>query len=218
MGHKSLLDCSENLSKPCIKWDTYIDHYEKHVSKYIGQNPVVLEIGIAKGGSLELWSKYFENGKVYGIDADEKCLQFEYEQENIKVLLGDQSSGEYWDHFLKTNTEEFDIIIDDGSHVNDDQILTLLKLFPRLKVGGTYVIEDTHTSYWSQWGGGFNKPESFISVTKTLIDLLHLQHIRDCSPNDEIKNIFRGLESVTYHNSFVVLTKENERDMKELRL
>jgi len=63
------------------KWDYYFEIYEKHFQRFIGRSPVILEIGVCDGGSLELWKTYFGTGsKVVGIDIDPRCLAFADEQ------------------------------------------------------------------------------------------------------------------------------------------
>ncbi len=195
-----------SLKNESSKWNNYLEVYETHLTKYINTRPNILEIGIAKGGSLEFWSKFFNNGKIFGVDIYEDCKKYESLENNIFVEIGDQSSDLFWHNFSK-NKEQFDVIIDDGSHITDHQIKTLFSLFPSLKENGTYIIEDTHTSYWTDYNGGFRHPRSFVEFTKQLIDLLHRQHI-GVSPPKEFE-IFSGLSNISYYNSIVVLTKKS---------
>jgi hypothetical protein len=202
------------LEKESVKWDTYFDAFETHLTKYIDKSPNVLEIGIAGGGSLEFWSKFFRNGQIYGIDINEKCLEYQYSQNNIHIALGDQGSPDFWDWYLK-DKPKFDVIIDDGSHINEHQILTMIKTFPHLKECGTFIMEDTHTSYWEGWNGGFGKKDSCIEFSKGLIDLLHKQHINMAAP-PALQHIFHNLKSVTYYNSMIIMVKDYVNDMKPL--
>jgi hypothetical protein len=50
-------------------------------------------------------------------------------------------------------TGPLDIIIDDGSHINRDVLTSFHYLFPGLRTGGFYVIEDLQTAYWPGYGG-----------------------------------------------------------------
>ena len=193
-----LVEILQGLEKRTVKWNTYFDDYEKHLNKYVQQNPTVLEIGVAEGGSLEMWSKYFVNGSIHGMDLDQRIMDYKYSQPNIFTHHGDQSSDEYWDYFNNHTNIMFDVIIDDGSHVNSHQILTLLNLFPRLKNNGTYVIEDTHTSYWQPYEGGLLKQGTFIETVKGLIDFLHRQHI-DAHLNEKMVDIFKDLKSIQFY-------------------
>jgi hypothetical protein len=203
----SLLETYKQLNFNSLKWDTYFDHYDKHLSRFVGKAPNVLEIGVGEGGSLELWCRYFENGKIFGIDANPECVAHEYNNENINVELGDQNSEEFWELYLK-DKEKFDIIIDDGSHISQHQLTTMSCLFPHLKEGGLYIVEDTHTSYWPSWDGGFQKPGTYVETMKMMVDFLHRQHIPESQPSPQLTNIFDGLKSIQFYNSMVVLEKD----------
>ena len=118
---------------------TYIPVYQKLFEPYQNKNIKILEVGISTGSSLILWSKYFSNAEIHGAD-----IQFEElkrDQLNLhtklKLHLGDSTK--------KTFTEtldNYDIIIDDGSHVPEDQISTYKNLIGKLNDGGIYIIED----------------------------------------------------------------------------
>ena len=124
-----------------MKWDGYFDVYEEHISKYIGQNAKLLEIGVAQGGSLEMWAKYLENPEIHGIDLHPDIVNYKYDYDNIHLTVGDQGDIDFIESFIEKNND-FDIIIDDGSHVQNHQTLSLIVLFSALKQGGIYIIED----------------------------------------------------------------------------
>lgn len=207
-----LYDIFLKLEKSSMKWDGYFDVYEEHFSKYIGQNANILEIGVAQGGSLEMWAKYLENPQIYGIDLYPGILKYKYDYPNIHLEVGDQSSSGFWDKFCSNNVE-FDIIIDDGSHKQIDQTYTLIRLFSKLKYGGVYIVEDTHTSYWQEkfgnvYDGGFKKPGTFIENAKDFVDLLHVQFFGKELLQPILLEFFKDLYSVTFYNSMVVLKKK----------
>lgn len=188
------------------KWTGYFDVYERHLSKFVGKAPKILEIGVLGGGSIELWLKYFgEDTKVIGIDIDPRCLQYKYNG-NAVVQLGDQSNPAFWDEFLD-KFNDFDIIIDDGSHIMEHQILTLQKTFPFLKEGGVYICEDTHTSYWPNWNGEYGKQGTFLDYTKYISDTMNQQHFQN-KMDPAVLKTFENLYSMSYYNSMVVLEKE----------
>lgn len=204
---KNIRDIYFNLEKFSTKWDPYLDAYEKHFSKFVGTEPTMLEIGVADGGSIELWLKYFGKSTIYGIDADPKWLEHKYTQEGkVQLDFGDQGDPNFWDMYLK-DKPLFDIILDDGGHEMGQQVVTMLKAFPHLKDGGVFMVEDTHTSYWKEWGGGFRSPSSYIEFTKNLVDLLHSQHLKEITPPPELHKIFSSISSITYYNSMVVFEK-----------
>lgn len=208
-----LVDLFWKLEKPSTKWTGYFDVYERHVSKFIGKKPRVLEIGVLGGGSIDMWHEYFGKGtQTIGIDIDPRCLGYKYEHD-AKIVLGDQGDPAFWDSFLAEHGN-FDIIIDDGGHTMTQQIVTVQKTFPNLNPGGVLVVEDTHTSYWGQFNGGFAKADSFLNYSKRLTDVVNQQHFeRELLPSGSAKT-FKGLYSVSFYNSQVVFEKENLKEFK----
>jgi SAM-dependent methyltransferase len=196
----------DETEKPSTKWSGYFDVYEKHLGKFVGKAPKILEIGVLGGGSIELWLKYFGEGtKVIGVDIDPRCLQYKYDGD-ATVVMGDQGSVEFWESLMSEHND-FDIIIDDGSHVMHHQIITLQQTFPHLREGGVYICEDTHTSYWPKWGGEFRKDSSFLSYSQTITDVVNQQHFQNRIDETVLKT-FHNLYSVSFYNSMVVLEKE----------
>jgi len=65
----------------------------------------------------------------------------------------------------------FDIILDDGNHKTYHQLVSFTSLFlDALKDGGCYMVEDTHTNYWTSH---VDTPQSFIELSKRIVDMLH---------------------------------------------
>jgi len=130
----------------------YTEFYEPFVKKY--ECPIILEVGVDKGGSLMMWNDYYEGKcRIYGIDIDDKK---EYETENIHIYQCDQGNKNSLDAFVKEmedNNIKFDIIIDDGSHTVTHQFLTLYKFSSLLNKDGIYIIEDLHTSFNFNYSG-----------------------------------------------------------------
>lgn len=119
---------------------SYIKTYDSIFEQYQNKNINILEIGIYEGHSLSLWSRYFTpTSNIYGIDTNNDCKQ--YERGNISVLIGDATNEE----FIKQSFGDirFDIIVDDGSHIKDEQLASFKVLFDTyLNEGGIYIIED----------------------------------------------------------------------------
>ena len=125
-----------------FKWEHYFEAYHRHLSKFVGRGPNVLEVGIYSGGSLEMWRSYFgENCHVYGVDIEHACKA--YETKYISVFVGDQADREFWKS-LRGDVQSIDILIDDGGHTVDQQRVTLEEMLPHLRAGGVYVCEDIH--------------------------------------------------------------------------
>lgn len=118
--------------------------YESRLRHRRSDPLLMIEIGVQKGGSLRTWGEYFSQGTIVGIDIDPTCVT--HQGENRYVRIGDQSDPS----LLFDVVAEFgrpDIILDDGSHRWDHQIQTLQTLYPLLKAGGVYIVEDIDTSF-----------------------------------------------------------------------
>lgn len=116
----------------------YISEIYDYLFKNYKYNSKILEIGIQEGYSINLWSDYFQNSKIYGIEIDSNKLKIPIFGKNYKILIEDAYSND----FIKSISEKFDIIIDDGPHCVNSQKIALEKYFNLLNDGGILVIED----------------------------------------------------------------------------
>ena len=126
-----------------------VHHFTKHYEVYfelLRDFPLkILEIGVQSGASLRMWKQYFPKAQIYGIDYYDVDVM---EEDRIKVIRGQQKDPKVLEEVLLHGP--FDIIIDDGSHKNPDIMASFEYLFPRMKPGGIYVIEDTTCTYWGK--------------------------------------------------------------------
>ena len=121
--------------------------YEIYFDRFKLKPIRLLEIGFRHGASLALWSKYFQNGFILGVDnlsdisltAEQSVNQDWVNRPNVKTVYGDA----YSDHFAAQIDGLFDIIIDDGPHSLKSQQRALELYLTRLNVGGLFVVEDT---------------------------------------------------------------------------
>lgn len=127
------------------KWNHYFPIYERHFAKFRNGQPLtLLEIGIYSGGSLDMWRDYFGSPvHIIGVDVQEACMAYHDPARGVTVLIGDQSSADFWRYF-KATQPKLDIVIDDGSHKPRHQITTLEELLPHMNPGGVYLCEDIH--------------------------------------------------------------------------
>lgn len=187
------------------KWMHYFDVYDRHFSKYRGKDIVLVEVGVFQGGSLQMWRDYFGPGaKIYGIDNNKKCAQLDV-GENVEIIIGSQEDR----HFLrelKAKLPKIDILIDDGGHTMNQQIVTYEELFDHVKDDGVYLCEDLHTSYWSKWGGGYRNPKSFIEYSKAFIDYINAYHSK--TPELGVNDFTKSVGSIHYYDSILVLEKK----------
>lgn len=118
----------------------YATTYDSILTPYRNTAKSVLEIGVLNSASVKMWKEYFQYAQITGVDINPVCKQ--YEEDRINIIIGDQSKEETF-----SSLGELDIIIDDGSHFPSHQIASFEILFPRLKDGGVYIIEDLHAQY-----------------------------------------------------------------------
>lgn len=123
----------------------YMVEYEKYFAPIRETTRLVLEIGIEQGQSLQIWREYFPNAVVCGIDHAEICKR--YEGERTRVFIGEQQDEVFLKAMCDQVEGQFDIIIDDGSHVLAQYIRSLRALSPKLKPGGYYFIEDINAGW-----------------------------------------------------------------------
>lgn len=188
-------------SRSVHKWDHYLNIYENWFSKYQNSNFLMFEIGVMDGGSLDMWRQFFgPQAVLVGIDIDPACAE-RVSSPNI-VRIGSQDDPQ----FLQSLVEEFgrpDVVLDDGSHIGRHQSAAFDALFPLLKDGGLYAIEDTHTSYWPDWEGGFRKSGTAIEFAKELIDQQHAWYHSELSAG--IAKTY--IPAIHFYDSIIMIEK-----------
>jgi methyltransferase family protein len=205
MGEKDVSLWSEFLTnQDCQihKWTHYFPIYERHFRPFINRTVTLIEIGVWKGGSLQLWKRYLGPfARIIGIDIDPTCKAVEEDQ--ISIRIGNQNEPA----FLQKIFDEFgspDVVIDDGSHMMEHIAASFEFLYPRMDKNGVYLIEDLHTAYWEEYGGGLRRPESFIERCKTFIDALNADHSRGTVP---VSAFSKTTLSIHFYDSVVVFER-----------
>ena len=122
----------------------YLPHYQRNLFEFdIRSDPLtLLEIGVWEGASLRMWHEYFPHATVIGVDKHDRDIEID----GVEIVIADQADKQSLDS-LRVLRGPFDIIIDDASHISSLTIQTFDMLWPALKPGGLYVIEDLQTSY-----------------------------------------------------------------------
>lgn len=184
------------------KWRHYFPVYERHFAPWVDRATTFLEIGVSKGGSLKLWQRYFgPYATIIGIDIDPACAR--YEAPGIHVRIGSQSDPAFLDRVLA----EFgvpDVVLDDGSHHMDHVRATFEYLYPRLTSDAVYLVEDLHTGYLPEYGGGTDSPANFFHYAHAAVLQMNRHWARDPIPVDPI---FDNTRSVCFYDSMVCLEK-----------
>jgi demethylmacrocin O-methyltransferase len=132
---------------------SYTPEYNRLLSPLRDSIFNVLEVGIGNdelmipivgrayrpGASLRMWRDYFPNADIYGCDILPSVLFQEY---RIKTFLVDQSSEKSLNESMESLGKAFDLIVDDGSHVDEHMRLSFRTLWPYVRPKGIYIIED----------------------------------------------------------------------------
>jgi hypothetical protein len=196
------------------KWDHYIEIYDRHFSAFRNKEIVFVEIGVAHGGSLQMWREYFgEKARLIGIDINPECKNFE--EQNTEIIIGSQEDSEFLKS-LKSRLPPIDIFIDDGGHTMKQQILTFQFLYEKVKLGGSYVCEDLHTSYWYEYGGGLRSKKSFIEFSKNFIDNMHGWYMSKKLKPVMLNNLTKSIYSLHYYDSILVIEKKHIKEPKSI--
>ena len=185
----------------------YFELYEIFLNKYQNSNIKILEIGVFNGDSLKIWREYFTNAIICGFDIDDKKISIP----GVDILIGDQTDPIFLSSLLN-KYKNFDIIIDDGSHVSKHIIKSFDFLFNYLNLGGLYIIEDLQTSYFPRYGGSrvnLNKKNTSINFIKKLLDSVNYENYD--RPFYK-KNKYDGLiKSVNMYQNIAFIEKGNSR-------
>jgi len=192
----------ENNDRTIHKWMYYFPVYERHLSKYRNTPVKVLEIGVSEGGSLQMWKKYFgESATIVGIDIYE---QYKFEEDQISVEIGSQSDTKFLGELIE-KYGSFDIIIDDGSHVQTDVLTSFFFLYPFLNDDGCYIIEDGQTSYFELFQGGINSPTNMFSVIREYIHDLNSDYIKE-----PYEQTLKNVSSMCFYDSMIAIEKSSK--------
>jgi hypothetical protein len=166
----------------------------------------IFEIGIEWGGSLRLWERYFPKASVYGIDIADKSSM---DSKRIHTFVADQADRNQLKHFIRTYGNAYDIILDDGGHAMDQQQISFGFLFPYLKPGGYYIIEDVHSSlpdYYRDLGLDYHVKDDETNTT--------LRMIQNFVETKKIESQYLRPEETRYlnrHIEYAVLFAKNSK-------
>jgi hypothetical protein len=129
--------------------------------------------GYRPGGSLRAWRDYFPQADVHGMDVQPDT---QFSENRIRTHICDSTAGEQVASFFRVHDGlAFDVIIDDGSHVDVHQLRTLENLYPHLKPGGYYIIEDVYpgsgllTKLWDEVRRIVRGDFVFVTEAKNLV-------------------------------------------------
>lgn len=211
---------ADRTGKISDKWSLYLTEYDRLFAPMADLPVRMLEIGVQNGGSLEIWSKYFRNATVIvGCDINPDCERLTYDDPRISVVVGDANGADAHEKVMRRSSQ-FDIVIDDGSHLSGDIVKSFALYFPHIADGGLFVAEDLHCSYWGKFEGGLFDPHSSMAFFKRLADVINHEHWGIPKARTEILRGFFGkydfeiaeetlslVHSIEFINSMCVVRK-----------
>lgn len=197
--HKYFLN---NSHKRLHKWIHYFDIYQRHLARFRGTSPVMIEIGVAGGGSLAMWKEYFGPGsRIIGLDVNPDCKA--HEADGVEVFIGSQDDPGLVDDIF-SKYPRVDIVLDDGSHLMKHMIASFELMYNRVQPNGIYMVEDTHTCYWPEYGGGYKRQGSFMELVKHKLDEINAVHTNNALPVSEFT---RSTDCIACYDSIVVFER-----------
>ena len=200
--------------------------YPKYIQQYKNfEYLAMLEIGVENRLSLQLWLEYYPKAYIYAADRDISDIGDRYE-----IIKTDQSKVEDLENLKNNIKKPLFLILDDGSHIPEHQILTFNKLFDILLPGGTYIIEDIECSYWSKgelYGyptlNSYKHPNSLIEFFKIVIDDLNHMFLTD--ENKQKQNAFinnklsektrKNISTITFTYNTIIITKKTTDEIND---
>jgi hypothetical protein len=216
----------ENLDVIFNKYDTdkntyfhnYTRQYDSLLRDFRNKPIKYLEIGVFNGGSIKACREAFTNATcILGLDINITCKTYEDVENNIFVEIGDATDSNFIEQITK-KYGTFDIILDDGSHVNKDVINSFELLFPLLNDNGLYIVEDTICYKSNGYINNYyeNHLQYFFNYTKFLNQWRHdsTQGINDhCIDPFKIQkktnNVFEySIDKIEYGCSYIAIFKK----------
>lgn len=156
--------------------------YEKYLAPYRDTHFKMLEIGLGcdmnygPGASYYTWLEYFPHVDLYYIEYDAACAErWAANTTGATIFSGDQADVAFLHRFMREAGADFDVIIDDGGHHMNQQIVSLETLWRAVVPGGIYFCEDLQTSYESVYEGDpEQKGRTMMGMIKELEDDLNV--------------------------------------------
>jgi hypothetical protein len=180
----------------------YCEHYTALISKILrdkAESQITIgELGVACGASLRMWAHHLPRAKVIGFDIRQACKSLCRDLRNVEIIIGD---GTQFSTFLD---KEFDLFIDDGSHVSEHIVKTFSLVWAKIRPGGFYVVEDLSCTYNEAYKDQLrknlgikteNERSTFISFVDTLLKAI------DSKGN--------SVRSIQYHPQMLIIEKLN---------
>jgi hypothetical protein len=168
----------------------------------------IMEIGVDQSNSVKMWLNFFKNPNIVVMDIEIKMV------EKARFIKLDQSNEVELNNYAINNLAIHDIILDDGSHVPDHQLKTLIHFWKTLKPGGIYIIEDIETSFWGKsniYGYKFNASKNnFFKKILNSVEIVNFEFFKSKKLKlNNIELIMKDVEMVTFSYNSIILVKKH---------
>ena len=219
-NENKMYELGEKYGTDKISHHNYHKIYPQFIEKFYDKSGGIVEVGLEPlwgQASLQLWLELFPSMHIYGLDrgTPDKAT------DRYTIFKCDQSKEEDLDRCLQKIEHPIYFICDDGSHIPEHQLLTFNKLFPKLEIGGVYIIEDVETSYWVQSGlygyetrYGKDHPKSIIEIFKKVVDGVNREFSDWVSENVLHQN---EIASVTFAKNCIILVRGEPEELRQYR-
>jgi hypothetical protein len=187
------------------KHKSYFNVYDALLKEYIGKEITFVEVGVLNGGSLFMWRNFFgEKARIIGIEINKSAEV--WKDYGFEIYIGSQSDPNFWNDIFE-RIGKVDIVLDDGGHTYQQQIITVESALENIKPGGKIIVEDTYTSYQKEYGYPSN--HSFIKYAANLVDGMNLR-----APKIKtIKNSNKAISNISFYESIVSFSIASKEDL-----
>lgn len=187
-----------------VKHESYFQVYEEVLAKFVGRPVTFVEVGVYNGGSLFMWREYLgPQARIIGIDMNPDAAR--WRDHGFEIVIGDQADPDFWDRFYEA-VGPVDVLLDDGGHMNQQQIVTAHKAIDHVRDGGCVIVEDVHASYLPEFGNPSD--HSFISFAKRVVDSMSARY-----PGIKVvgNEYWKKVYSMSFFESIVVFNIDSRR-------
>jgi hypothetical protein len=157
----------------------YTVHYERLLGHLTDAPADLLEIGVACGASLKMWSRWMPRARITGVDIRPECAALCAGYQNVNVIIADATR--------EAVPGQFDVIVDDGSHLPGHIVKSFKLYWPKLRVGGLYCIEDLRCTHSPNYTVPFpvDPADKDRAPLVQMIDAL----LRNCDDGGEVESV-----------------------------
>ena len=132
----------------------YTKVYEKLIAELVpnrlNARLRIAEVGVACGASLRMWANYCPTSVIWGFDIRPECANLCKDLDNVRIQIADPRQYEM-------PAKSLDLFVDDGSHMAEDIVETLVHCQTWVRSGGYYVIEDLACTYDEGYAARFRR-------------------------------------------------------------